>query len=79
MKIFRERALSLSKKRNFNVLITADGYGCTECRRIYEQVIHCLVAADNCSIESVSHNDQGDGYAQNGEKKERNDYLKQSR
>ena len=54
-----------------------DGYGRTECRCVYEQIIHGLVATDNRSIESVSHNDQDDGYAQYEKKEERNDYLKQ--
>ena len=51
------------------MLTIADRYGRTECRRIYEQVIHGLVAADNCGIESVSHDNQGDRYAQYEKKK----------
>ena len=60
------------------MLTITNRYGRTECGRIYEQVIHGLVATDNRSIESVSHNNQGNGYAQYDKKEERNDHLKQS-
>ena len=54
-----------------------DGYSRTECRCVYEQIIHVLVATDNLGIESVSHNNQDDGNAQYEKKEESTDYLKQ--